>query len=156
MYINTTITVIPTPQTHSISNATFTRGTSLSQVHHNEWDSHVFALKCFPVTLKEIMWLSRHYLTKFLHSFLFATESRERSPVGVSKGGEVLAVVHSLFTQLDMTQLLTSQKRTAQKEKKQTGSTMVRSTDQTQEISVLIGYVQQLNTRTTLSEMKHF
>lgn len=54
--------------------------------------------------------------------------------------GEVLAA--SLLTQLQMTQCLTSQKHTAQKGKKnnsKTGSTMVKSADQTQEISVLIG-----------------
>lgn len=63
-----------------------------------------------------------------LPSFLFAIESHESSGCFY---GEVLAVVHSLLTQLDVTQRLTSQKHTTQK---RVGA---QSTDHTQEISVL-------------------
>lgn len=113
----------------------------LSQAHYKEWNSrnyrtHAFALKCFPVTLKEIMWLSNGksatmpteiylqllYLTKLtetfhmlaLHSFLFATESHEGS--GCFYGGGISGP-RSLLTQLGMTQRPTSQETHCAKKK---------------------------------------
>lgn len=151
--MHTTFTVILTPhgvhshlqtQSQTISDATFTRETSsnfnkfITIMKVTKLSTHVFALKCFPVTLGDhvtFIWkISKTDLLKIPastvscktnrniymltpHSFHFAIESHE-SPRCFY--GEVLAVMHSLLTQLDMTQHLTSQKRTAQK--KQVGA----------------------------------
>lgn len=54
--------------------------------------------------------LTETFYTLTLHSFHFAMESHESSCCFY---GEVLAVMHSLLTQLNVTQRLTSQKHTA-------------------------------------------
>lgn len=60
--------------------------------------------------------------------------------------GEVLAVVYTerLLTELDMTQCPTSQNILRERKRKESGGTMVQSTDHTREISVLIRCILQL------------
>ena len=104
--------------------------------------------------------LDLHYLTKLTETFYTHSSLQKRKAMKVFlRGGIRGCAQFAHTTRRDATPDVT--KTHCVKKNRLTGRTMVQSTDQTQQISVPIGYVQQLNTyahthTSCVPEMEHF